>query len=319
MNAPVAQFSRRALLTTSGAAAVGSFMAPAALADVAANVAEGKKEVRYSFNTSTIRGQKLPLMQLIEIAGKAGYHAIEPWMNEIRAHVDAGGTVSDLRKRIADAGMTMESAIGFAEWVVDDDAKRAKGLENAAKDMELVREMGGKRIAAPPVGATNQTDLNLTKAAERYRALLELGEKLDVIPQVEVWGFSKSLCRLSEVAYVAVETGHKNACILADVYHIFKGGSQYDSLRLFSGSALQVFHMNDIPANFTRDVIKDADRVFPGDGIAPLPTMLRDLFASGFRGHLSLELFNPEYYKRDAFEVAKTGLEKMKEVVAKVV
>ncbi|HDR52811.1 MAG TPA: sugar phosphate isomerase/epimerase, partial [Mariniphaga anaerophila] len=31
---------------------------------------------------------------------------------------------------------------------------------------------------------------------------------------------------------------------------------------------------------------------------------------------LSLEFFNPEYWKRDALEVAKTGLMKMKEVVA---
>jgi 2-keto-myo-inositol isomerase len=31
---------------------------------------------------------------------------------------------SDLKKRISDCGLTVESAIGFAEWIVDDDARR---------------------------------------------------------------------------------------------------------------------------------------------------------------------------------------------------
>ena len=44
---------------------------------------------------------------------------------------------------------------------------------------------------------------------------------------------------------------------------------------------------------------------------------LRDLFASGYRGAISLELFNREYWKRDPTLVARTGLEKMKAVVAK--
>ena len=45
--------------------------------------------------------------------------------------------------------------------------------------------------------------------------------------------------------------------------------------------------------------------------------MLRDLHRTGFRGHLSLELFNREYWKQDALKVAKTGLKKMKAVVQK--
>ena len=52
-------------------------------------------------------------------------------------------------------------------------------------------------------------------------------------------------------------------------------------------------------------------------GISPLATTLRDLYASGFRGMLSLELFNREYWKQDALQVAKTGLAKMREAVQK--
>jgi sugar phosphate isomerase/epimerase len=37
----------------------------------------------------------------------------------------------------------------------------------------------------------------------------------------------------------------------------------------------------------------------------------------GYRGYLSLELFNREYWKQDAFQVAKTGLEKTRAAVRK--
>ena len=36
--------------------------------------------------------------------------------------------------------------------------------------------------------------------AERYRSLLELGDGIGVVPQVEVWGASKTLSRLGEAA-----------------------------------------------------------------------------------------------------------------------
>ena len=63
--------------------------------------------------------------------------------------------------------------------------------EDAKRNMDLVAQVGGKRIAAPPAGAIHQPDLDLLRAAERYRALLELGDRMGVVPQVEVWRFSR--------------------------------------------------------------------------------------------------------------------------------
>jgi sugar phosphate isomerase/epimerase len=248
----------------------------------------------------------------VDIAARAGYHAIEPWIDELERLKKTGGSLKDVGKRIRDRGLVVESSIGFCEWIVDDAARRKKGLENARRSMDLVQQIGGKRMAAPPVGAVEQSDLNLLKAAERYRALLDLGVKMGVIPQAEVWGFSKTLTRLGDTALVAIESGHPQACILADVYHLYKGGSTFEGLRLLGSPALQVFHMNDYPSSPSRARITDAYRVYPGDGIAPLKGVLRDLHHMGFKGILSLELFNPTYWKQDAFTVAQTGLKKMR-------
>ncbi len=270
----------------------------------------------YSLNTSTIRGQNIPIVDEIALAARAGYQAIEPWMNELETYTRGGGSLRDLGSRIRDAGLRVESAIGFAEWIVDDDERRRRGLETARRDMDTVRQIGGTRLAAPPVGATNQDNLNLMRAAERYRALCEIGQQIGVIPQVEIWGFSRTLNRLGDAAMIAIESTHPQACILADVYHLHKGASGFSGLKLLSGASMQVFHMNDYPAQPGRAQIVDADRVYPGDGVAPLVDILRDLRRIGFRGVLSLELFNPTYWRQDALTVARTGLEKMRAVVA---
>lgn len=311
--------SRRSFLATSTAVAGASLSATCDVRADPATEANSKSPFGYCFNTSTIRGQDVGIVKQIEITGKAGYDAIEPWMREIDKYVQEGGTLKDLRKRIQDQGLTVESAIGFAKWIVDDEAERKAGLEQAKRDMDTLAQIGGKRIAAPPVGATNQTDLNLFEAAKRYRALLELGDKMGVIPQAEVWGFSKSLSRLGETVFVCVEAGHPKACLLPDVYHIFKGGSDFPGLKLLAASAIQVFHVNDYPAEPSREEMNDSHRVYPGDGVAPLNSILQWLVGNGSHCMLSLELFNRDYWKQDPLEVAKTGLEKTKNAVSRAI
>ena len=305
--------SRRQLLAGTVAAVTTT-----AITDKTAKAAAGAANpFTYCLNTSTIRGQKLPFDKEIEIAAKAGYQAIEPWVHKIHKYAGAGGNLKDLRKRIADRGLSVESAISFFRWIIDDDTERAKGFEQAKRDMDILAQIGGKRIAAPPAGATREPGLDLMKAAERYRALLELGDKIGVVPQIELWGSSKNLHRLGQCMFVVIESGHPKACFLPDVYHIYRGGSDFTGLKQISAGAIQVFHLNDYPADPPRDRISDRDRVMPGDGIAPITQILRNLCAAGCHPVLSLELFNPNYWKRDALTVAKIGLTKMKAAVNK--
>ncbi|MFP6648597.1 MAG: sugar phosphate isomerase/epimerase family protein, partial [Pirellulaceae bacterium] len=264
-----------------------------------------------------VRGQKLAFDEQVELTASAGYDAIEPWIRDVQAFVDNGGNLDKVKSRIEQLGITVESAIGFANWIVDDDKKRAEGLETARRDMKLVKAIGGTRIAAPPVGATNQEDLDLFKAAARYRDLLDVGKEEGVTPQLELWGFSKSISRLGELMFVAVESGHPDACMLLDIYHIYKGGSDFQGLELINSSRVHVFHVNDYPADPPRETISDADRVHMGDGVAPTSMILQTIYKNGFRGMLSLELFNRTYWEQDALEVARTGLEKMKASVRK--
>lgn len=311
--------SRRAML------AGGGVMFGAAVAVQVARAAEPtpvKPAVRYGLNTSTIRGQKLSLVEEVQIVAKAGYQAIEPWIFEIEQFVRQGGRLADLKKQIADLGLTVENTIGFGLWMSDEAEQSPKGWPAWNRDMELTAGIGAKRIAAPPTGTIATMEKDLRKVAARYRRLVELGRTFGVTPQLELWGRTKemgarTLSNLGEIAYVLVESGDPDACALLDVCHLYTSGSPFAGLRMFNATALHTFHMNDYPADPPRGQITGGHRVYPGDGVAPLASILRDLWSIGFQGTLSLELFNAEYWKQDALAVARTGLSKMQAVAAK--
>tara|TARA_B100001250_G_scaffold53928_1_gene41881 strand:- start:7567 stop:8523 length:957 start_codon:yes stop_codon:yes gene_type:complete len=306
--------NRRDLFKTSGFVAAGLLAGCGTTSARRLNHAGKGDPFKYCLNTSTIRGQNLPIIEEIDIAARAGYTGIEPWLGKLNDYKKNGGSLKDLRKRIDDHGLTVESAIGFARWIVDDDAQRQQGMEDAKRDMDLLAQLGAKRIAAPPAGARGIVEP--MAAAERYRTLLNAGDDIGVVPQIEMWGGNKSIGRVSTAIYIALEAGHPNACFLGDVYHTYKGGSDFDALKMLSPQALQVFHWNDYPANPTREKIGDGDRVYPGDGVAPITDIVKGFLQVGATPVLSLELFNKKYWAMTPLEAARIGIKKMKASVA---
>lgn len=309
------KLSRRQALTGLGLITGASLLPSCATTQATASGKSFNQPFSFCLNTSTIMGQKVGLEKEIEIAAEAGYDGIEIWIPTLHSFMDEGGKLSELKKKIDGLGIRVENAIGFAQWIVDDDSTRAKALEQAKAEMGLLAQLGCRRIAAPPAGATEVETLSLDAVAERFHDLVELGTSVGVIPQLEVWGFSKHLHKLSQVLYVAAQCGHNNTRILPDVYHLYKGGSPFEGLGLIAPDAIEIFHMNDYPAQPDRHTIGDKDRVYPGLGVAPLKKILSDLADPAHPKVLSLELFNRDYWAQDPLEVAKEGLQSMKEAV----
>jgi 2-keto-myo-inositol isomerase len=285
------------------------------LSNNVANAQISKKESQFSFclNTSTIMGQNPGLLGYLEIAAKAGYDGVELWIRDIQRFLDEGNSMDTLRKHLKDSGLVFENAIGFAPWMVDDDQKRKTGFEQMEKEMNILAELGCKRVAAPAAGVTGHLDL--FKAGERYKELLDLGRKTGVMPQLEFWGAFPYFHHLGQVLMVAAVANDPDARILPDVYHLFRGGSGYEGLKMLNGDLIEIFHMNDFIDTVPRERQEDKDRVFPGDGVAPMNQILTDLKKMGGKKVLSLELFNQGYWKQDALQVARLGLIKMKKLV----
>jgi sugar phosphate isomerase/epimerase len=114
---------------------------------------------------------------------------------------------------------------------------------------------------------------------------------------------------------IAIEADRAEACIVADTFHVYRGGSSFKAVRHLDGDLFAVWHYNDAPKEPERFKQRDGDRIYPGDGVLPLPQLLRDLWEQGFRGPLSLEMFNRNEWKKPASEVAKIGMAKMRKTL----
>ncbi len=280
------------------------------------HLADGNRSpFRVSLNTSTIRGYQLPVEEQIDLCAEVGFDGIELWVSDVEAYIKQGGTAEALGHRIKQHGLVLENMIAFSTWIADDAAQRVEGVKKMRQDMELTASLGGAYIAAPVQGIPAIAKQELPVYGDRYRAILEEGDQTGVTPILELWG-AGALNQLSDTVAITVGAAHPKASMLLDFYHLYRGGNSFDSLRQINGGIFPVFHINDYPASIPRETLKDADRVFPGDGFCPFDQVLPILYDTGFRGGFSIELFNQAYW--DSMDV-KTLLQKSYEKTAAVV
>jgi 2-keto-myo-inositol isomerase len=299
--------TRKEFLSIIGIAGIGSLM-PDKMNPVSAYP---ETKFRYCLNTSTVSKNPLPIVKYIDIASEAGYDGIEIWIRDLKTYLDSGKKASDLLKYLTEKNLTVENAIGFAPWLAD----KEPGFRQMKEEMEMVAALGGKRIAAPASGVKGDKPLDLFKAGERYRELLQLGRETGVMPQLEFWGASDVFWHIGQSLMIVAAAGDKDAKILPDVYHMFRGGSSFDTLKMIDGSLIEIFHFNDFISSKPRTEQNDADRVYPGDGAAPFKDIIARLRIMGGEKVFSLELFNETYWKEDPLTIAKKGIVKMKRLI----
>jgi sugar phosphate isomerase/epimerase len=260
----------------------------------------------FCLNTSTIR--PTPLLEKIRIAGRAGYAAIEPWNDEVDDHLSRGGTMAELRSALADAGLKVVSMIALGGWITADGDEYAKVLDECRRRMDQAAALGSPYIVASPPDEI----VDLGHAARRYADLLRLGREAGVKPSMEFLGFVAGIKDVASAKTIADGSGDPDATVVADVFHMIRGGGSVDDLLLLDGAKLANFHVNDVPASPDPLTQTDADRVLPGDGIADLHRVFTNLRTIGYRGPLSLELFNLALWEADPLELAVRGLERVR-------
>ena len=267
---------------------------------------------KFSMNASTIRGYKLSLKDQVKAVVAAGYDGFEPWMKDIHA-ARADGSFADTVKIARDVGLQFVNGIAFGQWVHPDAKVRAAGLEETKRDMAALAEMGCPRIAASMFGVqkAGSPKLGAAEIAERFAVLCDLGEKMSVQPLLEYWGHSVNLSRLEDALDVLARVKRPGTAVLADVYHTYRGGGDFATFARLTPEQLPVLHVNDYPSTKPRTELTDADRVWPGDGLAPWKELFATLCEQRLEPWLSIELFNPAYWRTTPSDTLRTGIEKM--------
>lgn len=283
----------------------------------AAKIKENKLPVRISLNTSTLLHYKLDVDVQIDWVAEAGFDGIELWMSDIKKYLDKGGKTATLKDKLQAYELTLENIIGFSKWCSDDPEEREKALIQLREEMNITAELGGMFIAAPVQGIAALDRTKYDAYAERYNAILELGDETGVTPIIELWGMG-ALNKIADCAQIVIATGHPKATMLLDFYHVYRGGNDWDTIDILNGKRLPVIHMNDYPATPSYEKLKDSDRVLPGEGVCPFDVVIPKLINAGFNGGFSVELFNKGYWETmDAKTLLKNSYEKTNDIVQK--
>jgi len=264
-------------------------------------------------DTATIKPASL--IQKIEIAAKAGYDAIEPWDGELEAYEKSGGNLKELGKKIKDLGLFVPSVIGLWNALPPTQEKFEASLPDTKRRMRMAADIGASHIQTIPNTVGDNYDHNWV--ASRYRDIIEIGLKEYNIQPALVFVKFFPINKLGQAMGIAYDTDHPKAQVIPDVYHMYISDGGFENLKNIPGDMIAIFQFNDAPKNSDKSKLADKHRVYPGDGILPLPQILKDLKSTGFKGCISLELYNEEYHKQDLLQVAKTGLAKTLDVIKK--
>ncbi|MEI6189569.1 MAG: sugar phosphate isomerase/epimerase [Chitinophagia bacterium] len=266
-----------------------------------------------SLDTATIRPASLK--DKVKIAAAAGYDGLEPWDSELEEFEKNGGNLKELGAEIKKLGLKVPSVIGLWNAIPATMAEFEISLKETRRRMRMAHDIGAEHIQTIPNSLPE--NYNQKWVADRYRDIIEIGMKEFNIKPALVFVKYFTIKTLGQATGIAMDANHPNATVIPDVYHMYISDGGFEGLKMLKGDAIAIFQFNDAPSSPAFNDLRDEHRVYPGDGILPLTSIFKDLKATGYKGFISLELYNPNYYKQDLLQVAKTGLRKTLEVLKK--
>lgn len=261
-------------------------------------------------NTSTIKPQ--PMLEKIRLAGAAGFEAIELWINDIYEFVGQGGEVRDLERALADHGLPVVSMIAARGWGEAIDVEYPLMLDEVKRRLELCARLGSPWLVCSPP----RLACDLDQVARRYHDLLNLGRQFGVKPTFEYISFFGSVFQLRQAWQIVQQVDDPDATLILDAFHSWNSRSTLDDLRQIPGSRISHYHIDDADPDIPATKQTDPDRVMVGAGVIDLRAEIQVLREIGYRGAVSLELFNRRLWAEDPGEVLKLGIERMRELLA---
>jgi 2-keto-myo-inositol isomerase len=261
---------------------------------------------QFCLNTSTIKPQ--PLLKKIQLAAEAGFEGIELWINDIYDFIGRGGEVRDIENALQDHSLFVPSVIAIRQWGDMDGWEYELVKDEARRRFALGARLGAKYIVAtPPLEKEGQSHL-----PGRYRDLLEIGRREGIRPTFEYISFFKSVYNLADAWRIVQEADDPDATLILDAFHNWNSASTLEDLRQIPAEKISHYHIDDAHPGKPPCTQKDPDRVMLGEGQIDLAAEIAVLREIGYKGTVSLELFNASLWEKDPAEVLKTGIERMR-------
>ena len=207
------------------------------------------------------------------------------------------------RRLLSDLGLTAVSA-SAVRGLWEPGPQRQQALEDFKPRCETIAALGVDRMVCPCAATAKYTLDDYKRGVDDLREAGEIARQFRLTAMVEFMRSSTFIGTLPTSLKLTREAAHPNVRPMLDCYHFWSGLSKFEDLNLIRHGEIHHVHFQDVP-DIPRELLDNGTRNIPGDGVSPLPAILRKLGAAGYSGPLSVELFYPQIQNGDPYEVAR--------------
>lgn len=242
----------------------------------------------------------------IKAASAAGFELIEIWAAKLRVFLKEN-TVADLKALLDGAGLKPYS-INSIEHIT---FRNTEDYEKIKAECEELSSIAGQ-IGCPyvvvvpgklPEGATKEQIID--ESVRVLNELADISEKHNVSLAFEFLGQTDCSVQTLDLCNEIVEKiDRKSIGNVIDTFHFYAGNSTFEAIDTMKPEKLFIFHINDAE-NLPKEQLTDAHRLYPGLGILPIKEIKAHFDKIGYDRMVSIEIFRPEYWNLDPFEVAR--------------
>ena len=272
--------------------------------------------MKLSLNGATTMKADLPTD--IRAAAAAGFECVEIWAAKLRKFLESNSP-ADLKALFAESGIKPLS-INSIEHITFRDMEAYAGIKAeceelcriaAAIDCPYVVVVPGER---PQMVSSSEI---IEETVRVLRELASIAERNGVALAFEFLGEKDCSVQKLDLADEVVEKVNRaNIGLVIDSFHFYTGGSTIDMIDALDAKRLFIFHIDDAE-DLPCEKLTDAQRLLPGLGILPLKEIIAAFRRIGYDSNASVEIFRPEYWERDPFELAREAKAAVETVLEK--
>ena len=241
----------------------------------------------------------------IRAASEAGFDYLEIWAAKLRSFLESR-SITELDHLLTTHNLKPYSINSIERITFRDGREHNRLLLECADLCRIARQLRCPYIVVVPSPLPSGTSKLgvITESARVLSELAAIAEQYDVGLAFEFLGQPNcSVQTLSLADEIVKRVGRPNVGLVIDSFHFYAGGSTIDSIAAVDSDRLFIFHINDAE-NLPREQLQDRHRLLPGFGILPLKEIAGALREIGYDRVASVEIFRPEYWERDPFELA---------------
>jgi len=263
---------------------------------------------------------KADLATDLRAAHAAGFDFVEIWSAKLREYLQTY-SATDLKK-LFDASGVEALSINSIEHVTFRSSADYAAIKAECEDLSsMAATLRCPYIVVVPGRLPAQAPSLEEIIDESVRVLTDLSaiaNRHGVALAFEFLGQTDCSVQTLDVADEIVRrVGRPEVGLVIDSFHFYAGGSTIDMIETLAPESLFVFHINDAE-NLPREQLQDSHRLLPGLGILPLAEMLKAFQRIGYDRVASVEIFRPEYWERDPFDLARDAKAATEKVLASV-